>query len=212
MSCPWSCSFPSSSYHHSQMGSLLVRQLSLQVTWRNFPIPSTGHELPTGSLSPAPPFPPAGHSPAAGLHKFTAGLKQTTETQHTCRELRQKNLTLLLWGLCRAAHYSKSQLEPPLNLTTETKAWDAHPNGVQKSAGFHRSQSFQARPRTCTSEQIKTCAAGALKSNPFLQQSRCSGGNTAAPTASGTPQPCTAQRPLNAGCSTECRKKRAAES
>lgn len=86
------------------------------------------------------------------------------------------------WGLCRAAHYSRSQLELPPSLTTETKVWDSRPNGVQKqSAGFHRSQSFEARPKTCTSEQIKTCAAGTLRSNPFLQQSRCSGGNTAPP-------------------------------
>lgn len=89
------------------------------------------------------------------------------------------------------------------------QSMDEHLDGVQtQSAGVHRSQSFQARPRTCTSQQIKTWAAGALRSNPFLQQSRCSGGNTAAPTASEPHQPCTAQRPLHTGCSRECREKK----
>lgn len=100
-------------------------------------------------------------------------------------------------GLCRAARYSRSQLEPPPSLTAETKVWDSRPNGVQKQrTGFHRSQSFEARPKTCTSEQIKTCAAGTLRSNPFLQQSWCSGGNTAPPTASGPPQPAPGETPL----------------
>lgn len=111
----------------------------------------------TRFLQPSPSCLPGSNSPAAGLHKFTAGLQQSTETQHACRELRQKNLTLLLWSLCRAANYSKSQPELPPSLTTETKAWDPRPNGVQKqSAGFHGSQSFEAKPRTYTSEQIKT--------------------------------------------------------
>lgn len=105
-------------------------------------------------------------------------------------------------GLCRAANYSsRSQLEPPPSLTTETKVQDSRPNGVQKqSAGFHRSQSFEARPKTCTSEQIKTCAAGTLRSNSFLQQSLCSGGNTAPPTAFGPPLPATGETPLAQDC------------
>lgn len=94
-------------------------------------------------------------------------------------------------------HTAASQLELPPSLTTETQVWDSHPNQVQKqSAGFHRSQSFEARPRTCTSEQIKTCAAGTLRSNPFLQQSHCFGGNAAAPTASGLPQPAPGETPV----------------
>lgn len=206
------------------MGSLLVRQLSLQVTWTNFTIPSTGHELPTGSFSPAPP----GSGAVTAVVPVTAPLLGFTNSLLASNKaLRPTHLQRAQTGkpgsplqADRASaeqHTTGSQLELPPSPTTETQVWDSHPNRVQKqSAGFHRSQSFEARPRTCTSEQIKTCAAGTLRSNPFLQQSRCFGGNAAAPTASGLPQPAPGETPLPkhhwvqaATTIRECRKKEA---
>lgn len=139
MSCPWSYRLPGSKCHHRRMVGQLVIQLSLQVTWRNFSIPSTAHELPAAppTAAPAPSSsaepvtaPLAGHGPCwlhssscrlgskprAPVHGVSDGCSARTR-------LRQENIHLLRRQPRSAQRRATAPQSPELHpsLTAETQ-------------------------------------------------------------------------------------------
>lgn len=139
MSCPWSYRLPGSKCHHRQMVGQLVIQLCLQVTWRNFSIPSTAHELPAAppTAAPAPSSSPepitaplAGHGPC-WLHWSSCRLRSkprdpAQRVSDGCgarTRLRQENIHLLRRQPGAAQQRATAPQSPELHpsLTAEAK-------------------------------------------------------------------------------------------